>query len=226
MEVSQYTGNLIREYGGILVCHHPLGKNVVPGSSLGTRVTVANCRQSLNTAWLIMYSPHLRHLRERLAHGGRHASAVKQNLCCLLCSCLHNCQHVLALVYIDIRWQVLMLQLPVPMSQPTQLLYNRCVQSDCPSCMAVVYKHHLSSSPQSQLSKAKLDAKLYDNLIYGCVELQHSKTYGLTYAIHIHIYIYAYEKLQFNSLVLGLLMLVPINSILFYKVVVQFRYVP
>ena len=37
-----------------------------------------NCRQSLNTAWLIMYSPYLRHLRERLAHGGRHASAVKQ----------------------------------------------------------------------------------------------------------------------------------------------------
>ena len=109
----------------------------------------ANCRQSLNTAWLIMHSPYLRHLRERLAHGGRHTSAVKQNLCCLLCSCLHNCQHVLALVYIDIRWQVLMLQLPVSMSQPTQLLYNRCAQSDCPSWLSsisIIFQAHLRAS--------------------------------------------------------------------------------
>ena len=62
------------------------------GSGPGTRVTLANCRQSLNTACLVMHSPYLRHLNERLADGGQHASAAKQSLCCLLCSaCLHNC---------------------------------------------------------------------------------------------------------------------------------------
>ena len=57
-------------------------------------------QESLNTAWLVMHSSYL-HLRERLADRGHHASAVKQNLCCLMCSvCLHNC--LIALAYIDI----------------------------------------------------------------------------------------------------------------------------
>ena len=47
------------------------------------RPIVANCciqRLSLNAAWLIMYSPYMRHLREIL-EGSHHASAMKENLC-------------------------------------------------------------------------------------------------------------------------------------------------
>ena len=39
--------------------------------------TVANCRLSLNTAWVVMHSPYLRHFRE-VADGARHSSAMDQ----------------------------------------------------------------------------------------------------------------------------------------------------
>ena len=46
---------------------------------------------SLNTAWFVAHSPYLRHFRET-ADGSCHTSAMKQNLCRVLCSaCLHNC---------------------------------------------------------------------------------------------------------------------------------------
>ena len=79
---------------------HRFFSTALSGSGLGIRVTLANCRQSLNMAWLVMHSPHLRHLRERPADGGRHTSAVKQNLCRLLFSlstqllaCVSTCIH-------------------------------------------------------------------------------------------------------------------------------------
>ena len=79
---------------------HRFFSTALSGSGLGIRVTLANCRQSLNLAWLVMHSPHLRHLRKRPADGGRHASAVKQNFCRLLFSlstqllaCVSTCIH-------------------------------------------------------------------------------------------------------------------------------------
>ena len=60
------------------------------------------CRLSLNTTWLVMHSPYLGHLRERLADGSRHASAVKQGLC-MPPSVLSLSTQLLVLVYLDIR---------------------------------------------------------------------------------------------------------------------------
>ena len=37
--------------------------------------TLANCRLSVNTAWLVAHSPYLRHLRG-IADGVRHPSAM------------------------------------------------------------------------------------------------------------------------------------------------------
>ena len=52
---------------------------------------LVNCGPSLNTAWLVVHSPYLRHLRE-IADEGRYARiAIKQNLCRLLRSaCLYR----------------------------------------------------------------------------------------------------------------------------------------
>ena len=98
---------------------------------------------------------------------------------------------------------------PVPMLQPTQLLYNRCAQSDCSSWLSsisIIFQAHLRAS----------------YLRLSCMTIL--LTITLNYSIQKHTD--WRMLLQFNSLVLDSLMLVPFNFILFYKVVVQFTYVP
>ena len=52
----------------------------------------------MNTAWLVMHRPYLRHLRERLADGGRHTHEAGS----LLPSVFSLSTQLLAFVYIDI----------------------------------------------------------------------------------------------------------------------------
>ena len=114
---------------------HRFFSTALSGSGLGIRVTLANCRQSLNMAWLVMHSPHLRHLRERPADGGRHTSAVKQNLCRLLFSlstqllaCVSTCIH-----RYGGRYSYSSCLFWCHCQQNCCPLYNRCAHSDCPS---------------------------------------------------------------------------------------------
>ena len=89
----------------------------------------------LNTAWLFIYSPYLRCLRET-ADGSCHASAIKRNLCRFLCH----------LASLHCRFSC-----PILMSLPTQRypLYNRCAYSNCPSWIlfiSVIFQPQLRAS--------------------------------------------------------------------------------
>ena len=100
-------------------------------------------------------------------------------------------------------------------------LYNRCAHSDCPSwlsCISVIFQAHLGGN------------YLMLSWLPSCITIIPMVT--LNYSIQKHMdfrmpyILYAYKKSQFNSLVCGSIMLVPINFILFYKVVVWYTYVP
>ena len=76
-------GNLMSQLQKI-ACHR-----VVHSHTMETIVqpkyvaTLANCRLSLNTGWLVMHNLYLSHLRE-IPDGDCHTIDIKQNLCHLL----------------------------------------------------------------------------------------------------------------------------------------------
>ena len=106
-------------------------------SCLSYRLTVVYIDAKSEPCLLVMHSRCLRHLGE-IADGSHHASAMKQNLCCLLhfvssfstqllalyiysscsCRCQHNCY----------------------------LLYNRCTCSSYPFFITTILQAHLGAS--------------------------------------------------------------------------------
>ena len=100
-----------------IACHSGTMETFVLSNHLAT---LANCRLSLKTAWLVMHSLYLRHHSEQPVDGTCHASVVEHDLCRLLqsiyttstsmytygryscsvhlfqCCCQHNCHSVCA----------------------------------------------------------------------------------------------------------------------------------
>ena len=97
---------------------------------------------------------------ERNSHGGRHTTAVEQNLCRLLRSaCLHTT--------VSPCIGILTLQLPIPILLPTQLTFiMRTLQLS-------LIKDYLSRAIATHIPKAKLAGRkinLYKNLTHDCMQ--------------------------------------------------------